>query len=300
MEKTQQDRSHFQLDFIGIGAPRTGSTWLTENLAVHPDIFIPKKELHYFNRTMLLKNNRNFNKPLEWYAAFFKTAKSHQIKGESTPRYFFDKHSAERIYRFNPDIKLLVVLRHPIERLLTLHLNLIRKGVIHRIPFENILKISAPQPLLTETLYFRALKRYFDLFPRENIKITFYEDLIKDGSSFLRDIQDFLGVNHFIPRTLTKRVNVTLNPSFLPINMLLYHIQLFFYKCNLTAEAWPVKYLASVITKPYWHFYRKTGKPYDQKPQINERFRKALINYYLRDLEQLERFLGKDLSHWKT
>ncbi|MFX0093759.1 MAG: sulfotransferase domain-containing protein, partial [Candidatus Hodarchaeota archaeon] len=197
------------------------------------------------------------------------------------------------------DIKLLVILRHPVERIFSLYLALIRRGVIHRISFENILKISILRFLLTETLYFRALKRYFDLFPRENIKIAFYEDLIKDHIVFLKEIQTFLGVKPLIPQKINKSFNLTLNPSFLPINMLLYHIQLFFYKRNLTAEAWPVKYLAPVITKPYWHFNKKVGKPYDQKPQINERFRKALINYYLRDLEQLERFLGKDLSHWK-
>ncbi|MFX0093760.1 MAG: hypothetical protein ACFFBD_18555, partial [Candidatus Hodarchaeota archaeon] len=100
MEQIQQDRSHFQLDFIGVGAERSGGPWLAENLAVHPDIFIPpKKELHYFNRNDILYSNINYDKPLEWYAAFFKTAKSHQLKGEITGRYLWDKYAAKRIYR---------------------------------------------------------------------------------------------------------------------------------------------------------------------------------------------------------
>lgn len=58
-----------------------------------------------------------------------------------------------------------------------------------------------------------------------------------------------------------------------------------------------------LVPPPFYNFYRffvtKMTKPYDEKPQINEKLRTILINYYAKDIENLEKLLGKDLHHWK-
>ena len=103
----------FKIDFIGIGAAKAGSKWLADNLRNHPQIFIPgKKELIYFNKTMLYGDNiQNFRyeKPVSWYHSFFENARPDHIKGEISPHYFTSPEAVKRIYQYNPDIKLIDV-----------------------------------------------------------------------------------------------------------------------------------------------------------------------------------------------
>ncbi|MFX0093714.1 MAG: sulfotransferase domain-containing protein [Candidatus Hodarchaeota archaeon] len=132
-----------------------------------------------------------YDRPLKWYTAFFKDAQSHQLKGEMTHSYLWDKYAAKTIYRFNPNIKILAVLRNPVDQILSRHLHFIQYGGRRQIPLEKSLDLTR----CVQLLYYNHLKRYFDLFPRENIKVAFYDDLVKDNISFLKTSQNFYMLN---------------------------------------------------------------------------------------------------------
>ncbi|MFQ5979777.1 MAG: sulfotransferase domain-containing protein [Candidatus Heimdallarchaeota archaeon] len=288
------------LDFIGIGTSRSGSTWLAEMLVLHPEVFIPrKKEIYYFNRYVRHHKNPNYSKPIEWYWSFFKEAKNYQIKGEITPAYLVDEQAPKNIYHFNPNIKIIVILRNPADRLFSVYLHLIQEGVINRISFEKFVTTPSFADVLERNFYYKYLKRYFDLFPKENIKVAFFDDLIKDKTVFLEDIQDFLGIKPFIPPSVNDRLNPAMIPKFLPINIVLYRIRAFFRKLNLTSETRLLRHFAQILAELHDYFALKMVRPFEKKPQMDEKLRKSLTNYYLNDIVKLERLSGKDLSHWK-
>src|SRR5688500_15058077 len=96
-------------DFLGIGAMKSGTTWLYHNLKLHPDIYMPSpKELHYFDK--------NFHLSLRRYAKNFRHA-SGKVRGEITPRYgVLPPSRIAYIRHVMPDVRLVFMMRNPVDR----------------------------------------------------------------------------------------------------------------------------------------------------------------------------------------
>lgn len=96
-------------DFLGIGAQKSGTTWLYKNLRCHPELFLPdEKELHYFDW--------NYERSLRWYGHQFKPG-INKIKGEITPGYsIIERERIALIHRLWPKLRLVLLLRNPIDR----------------------------------------------------------------------------------------------------------------------------------------------------------------------------------------
>jgi hypothetical protein len=99
-------------DFLCIGAQKAGTTWLMNNLARHPEIFLPANikhfDIHYFDR--------HFHQPLGWYAEFFSAA-GERYKGDSTPAYgLLPDWKIGVVRRLMPDVRILFMMRNPIDR----------------------------------------------------------------------------------------------------------------------------------------------------------------------------------------
>ncbi len=95
--------------FLIIGAMRSGTTALTRYLRVHPQVFMPrKKELHFFDL--------NFDRGLDWYAAWFADADGAQAIGEASPTYMYFESAVVRMAEVLPDARLIAILRNPVDR----------------------------------------------------------------------------------------------------------------------------------------------------------------------------------------
>ncbi|HUF37254.1 MAG TPA: sulfotransferase, partial [Anaerolineales bacterium] len=208
------------IDFLVIGAEKSGTTWLAGMLGRHPGVFIPpEKELFYFNERFFESPELpNFNaaQPLEWYLGFFAAAGPGQIKGEASPAYLWDEAAPSRIATFDPDLKLLAVLRDPAERAFSQYLYYIQRGLFVRRSFEDALE--ARPDLLTRGLYHRQLSRFLELFPPERVRIDFFDDLKADPGGFLAGVQAYLGVPAQLPGDLETPANVTGVPRFAILN----------------------------------------------------------------------------------
>ena len=149
----------FRIDFIVIGAAKAGTTWLADNLRNHPQIFLPeKKELIYFNKTMQFGRdirNYRYEKPVSWYHAFFENARPDQIKGEISPHYLTSTEAIKKIYQYNPDIKLLITLRNPVEVVYSSYYFSIQIGEIKSLPFD--VAIKKHNRILNSGFYFKYL-----------------------------------------------------------------------------------------------------------------------------------------------
>jgi len=216
MQPRQQTRnidraSKWSPSFIGIGAERSATSWCWTCLDEHPQICMSHpKEVHYFNR--------NYERGEKWYRQHFAPDSPAQICGEITPIYMDDPLACERIARDYPQAKILVILRNPFERALS-HLLLILRnemGVVDINDPDLAKKLVATDgKFLRRSLYYRGLQPYFDLFPREQLIILFYEDMKHDYKNFLHSLFVSLGVDpDFMPRAADKVINRTSNYRF--------------------------------------------------------------------------------------
>jgi Sulfotransferase domain len=195
------------VDFIYIGGPRCGSTWLSAVLDDHPQIFIPpSKEVHFFNDRMPYSFEYKYPLGLDHYRSYFTGARADQIVGDISPFYFIDPNSAWRIHQHFPESKLICFLRDPVAMLYSLYL-LLRQRERRAATFTK--EIEKNPSLIDLCRYDRLLQPFYDFFPSTQICIYLYEELFLDGARTAREIYDFLGVDSsFDPPSAKRRFNV--------------------------------------------------------------------------------------------
>lgn len=186
------------IDFIGIGAPKCGTTWLSAQLEAHPQIgFAPDKEVYYFADTILRRvagqELRCFNRGLAWYHEQFPAvAGAITCRGEFCPSYLYSEEAAGRIAAYRPDIKLLVCLRPPAEMIYSWYWYN-RNAVVSSLPtsFGEMME----HPFLRDLGCFaRHLRPYLDRFPAKNILVVQFGAILRDPDRVRRGVYDFLNV----------------------------------------------------------------------------------------------------------
>jgi len=182
-------------DFIGIGAPKAGTTWLYQALSEHPYIYLPPgKELQFFDKHYALGE--------DWYEARFKGAPEGAITGDISPEYLFAPDAAARIRAYKPDTRLIAILREPVSRLLSWRTQRLSLGEQTGSPDDWL---SDPARLEAHR-YLPALQRYYEAFPREAMLILFQEDLRAGPQAALDRVCDHIGAARFTPEALGKEV----------------------------------------------------------------------------------------------
>lgn len=189
-------------DFLIIGAPRCGTTYLSTNLASHPEIFMAVGEedygagdFHYFDPSMP-EGKVNHDKGINWYLKFFEGAKEGQLTGEKTADYITDPDAARLIFDEIGKTKILLMVRDPIKRAWS-HFCHSR----HRLPlsanFCDLLADPAPNGvnILEPGKYFQLLQAYIDLFGKDNIHIVIQDDLKNHPEETLKKACEFLCIS---------------------------------------------------------------------------------------------------------
>ncbi|MGI8432635.1 MAG: sulfotransferase domain-containing protein [Chthoniobacterales bacterium] len=187
-----------QIDFIGIGAPKCGTTWLSAQLAAHPQIgFAPDKEVYYFADTILRrlagKELHCFARGESWYHEQF-PAPTGAItsRGEFCPAYLYSEEAAARITAYRPDIKLLLCLRLPVEMIYSWYWYN-RNAVVATLPatFEEMME----NPFLRDLGCFaQHFQPWLDRFPAENILVVQFDAIRRAPDQVREQVYEFLGV----------------------------------------------------------------------------------------------------------
>jgi hypothetical protein len=188
-----------KIDFIGIGVPKCGTTWLSAQLEAHPEIgFAPAKEVYYFGdptlRRMAGKELNCFERGEAWYHEQFPPpGGSIRVRGEFCPNYLYSEEGPERIAAYRPDVKLLLCLRPPVEMIYSWYWYN-RNAVIASLPdtFEAMME----NPFLRDLgCYARYLKTYLDRFPAENFLVVQFDAIRRDPERVRERVYQFLGVS---------------------------------------------------------------------------------------------------------
>jgi len=186
-------------DYILIGVQKGGTTSAIYHFNQHPDIFMADHELHYFS-----KNKRYFKNN---YESFFQFDK--KIVGEKTPCYCYVPKAIERIYDYNPNMKLILFLREPISRAFSQY-NMVRyeKNKIDKDFFESLvgnadiqlknIKANGYFPL-QRGYYIDQIRHILKYFPRENLHITISEEMYANPLEEYNKVFNFLGCRSLEP-----------------------------------------------------------------------------------------------------
>ncbi len=170
-------------DFASIGTSKAGSTWLFNALAGHPDVYLASdKGLYYFDQ--------HFDEGPQWYLDHFRAAGDAAAVGEISHSYLSSPEAAARIAEFNPGMRLLACLREPVDRAFSDYLDLVKNGQYDG-PFSTALE-KFPR-LLDRGRYATHLQRYLDLFPREQVHVSLFDDLRADPQAYADEVFTFLG-----------------------------------------------------------------------------------------------------------
>jgi len=289
------------IDFIGIGAAKSGTTWLYDVLSLHPQVCMSsKKEINYFNKYMpadLKTPNWNYDKSIHWYHSYFGHHQVGQICGELSPSYVMNVNAVEDIYNYNPDIKLIVVLREPIERLFSLYRYRKQIGNWQYRTFDHAVE-HCPQ-FLSLSLYYEQLKIYFVRFSREQIKVLLFDDLKRNKNQFLLEVYDFLKIKPFFPEMMVQRSNVTVDVRSQKLNHLIGQMRLYIHRNNLHFILPPLRRLGVVPIAEYVRDKLNVSQRGKKAPELNKDLRNRLVPYFLKDIESLEKLIDRDLSDWK-
>jgi len=188
--------------FFHAGFPKSATTWFHRCLREHPDIYVPPADgLHYFTI--------HYEKGDDWYRQFFADFAGEKVVGDTTPSYAGFDWCRRRLAEFNPDAKILITLRNPIDRAFSHYFHMKQKrGYPAR--FEEALENKADlfQWLIAFGFYGHHLTDLFRYFPREQVHVVLYDSIVHDPQEFCRGVFEFLGVDsEFRPSCLDQQIN---------------------------------------------------------------------------------------------
>jgi len=288
-------------DFFIVGAPKAGTTSLYEYLKDVPGIFLPeRKEPKFFSRINIPEIS--FLQPVrdkQEYLNLFAKAKEEDVVGEASPSYLSDPEAPKLIHEVNPNAKIIIILRDPVERAISGYLMKKKTGMVdqsfHKELDKVISKYTGNKTSLNLNLrngfYAEEIKKYWNIFGKEQVKILIFEECFKNSKNTVQDIIDFLGINYKITNLKTK----IFNPYSVPRGQLSQK----FYK-NSKIRMTAVKVGRKLFSAKERHFIQeKILLKTEKKPEIDEKDRNSLKKLYFDDVKSVELILNKNLP-WKN
>lgn len=265
-----------KIDFIVIGASRSGTTWLHDNLINHPEIFMPKKvnEPTFFTKY--------YNKGFDYYFQLFEGLKNQKAVGEITPDYLFSKKAAIRIHNKYPKIKLIVILRNPQERLYSMYWMMHGKKINNYHNYNFNQAFTNDKETLEQGKYIKYINNYLKLFEKNQLLFLTFDELKSNPKSLLKKIYYFIKVNDsYEAPYITKKIN---RASFHGSNgksRILFFMWKIFQKFNFKKIAFKIEKMNS-----------------NRIPDMSNKDKSELIKLYKPYNQLLQKLVDYDISNW--
>ena len=283
---------------------KAATTSLYTYLKQHPDVFMTAiKEPMFFNNFQKTNNfklqGRKTRKitTFEQYNALFKGVKNEKAIGEASPAYISNKDCPALINEHLPDTKIIAILRQPVARAYSNFLHARRADREGIADFETAFnkekerKAKNWSPLYYykgKGYYADQLESYYNLFPKENIKVLLFEEIVKNPIETSQEIFEFLNIDSsFVPDT-SKKANVSGTPKGM-FGWLIMKLRYYSLIPNIQFS----KYLPQFIIQLLFKSAYKKAIPLN--PEVKTRL---THKFYKEDILKLEKLIGKDLQHW--
>lgn len=273
-------------NFIIIGAMKSGTTSLHDYLSRHPDIFMSvPKETDFFT------GKEPWEKGIEGYKACFAGYAGQKAVGEASPNYAkmpFFEGVPERIYSVLGPVKLIYVVRDPVERLVTHYVHALSSGHETR-PFAKVLKNIETTPYSWTSRYYAQLEKYLEFFPKECLLIVDQHALKNERKETLRRIFRFLEVEpDFYCPEFEKNIGES---KYYGRKTFLGNV---FQKPS--RELWGAYHPQE--PKPSW-FQKMMVSPIG-RPELSARERQKLNSLFSDEMRKLRDFSGMAFSSWSV
>lgn len=190
------------VDFLGIGVQKAGTTWIHRMLGSHPEVFLAQgedKDLRFFSSF--------YDFGYQWYEDYFQDSGVAKKRGEFSTTYFYCGDAPERVHRYNRDMRLILSLRNPVDRVISNHRHEIRIGHLTGDPSLER-GIENNPSYVGQSLYFTQLSKWLEYFPLENIHVVVFEELFSNPVDSIQRIFEFLDLStDFLPPGMEEKVN---------------------------------------------------------------------------------------------
>lgn len=301
-------------NFLVLGAAKAGTTSLYNYLKQHPQIYLSShREPNFWGfegescnsggladeqgskRYQFLRKISITNRQL--YEAQFDGVVKEKAIGEISPLYLYNPRAARRIHQYKPNIKLITILRNPVERAYSHFVYYLTRG---QEPIPDFYQAIKQEEVEVKNIwyghrhyirlgfYYSQLEPYFQLFPPDSIKIYLYEEFAQNPTAMLQDLCQFLEIE----QQFELDTSVKYNQSLVPKNKMLH---------NLLTHQSPVKNFLKKLLPPQM---TQVVQNFNQqnlvkvKPFCSPEARNYLISIYEEDILQLQDLIERDLSDW--
>lgn len=216
---TKSRKNNGRVGFFIVGEPKSGTTALAHFLGQHPDVSMPShKEPHFFCTDSIRESDKFHGKQLyfhvrdqDQYHDLF--PRDNRLKGDASTGYLYSKKAAENIHKYNPQAKIIVMLRNPVDFLHSLHMQYVNEATENIEDFEQALtaekkrkkdwsetsrNVRCPSYLYysERVKYTEQIKRYLRLFKKDRVLVLTHEEFKKNNDETYERVLQFLELNN--------------------------------------------------------------------------------------------------------
>jgi hypothetical protein len=298
-------------NFFIVGAPKSGTTSLYYYLSKHPDVLMSKIKEPCFLAPDFY--SPRYPKSEDEYLDYFEGFEGQSRIGEATSTYLYSRQAAQRIYSFSPNCKIIMMLRNPVDMVLSLHAQRLKEGDETIYDIEKAFDAEAdrrkgkfipasfnyPKEYLLYRdygKYAEQIKRYISIFGEEKIHVVLFDDFIRSTKKEYIKVCKFLNIKEH-----ELRLYVAKNTAKIPRSVFLHRVYRLINPYVDKAIELLKPTIPEHIGRYLWQLYnlpkQKNLKP--GRPLIKQSTKRNLIKFFERDISELESLIDRDLSSWK-
>lgn len=293
--------------FFIVGAPKCGTTALSEYLRAHPQIFISDPKEPFFFCTDFPEERRHFKSVDEYEALFSDVSENVVAVGEASTWYLASSVAVRELVSYQPDAKIIIMLRNPVDMAFSLHSQNIVVQDEDCLDFERAwmlrderrcgreLPATCGNPKFLQygdiCSLGQQLERVMKIVPKRNMLCIVYDDFSSDTRGIYKNVLDFLGVEDD-GRTDFARINASRGYKLSLVHKVMFSSSV--YSRLQKAKSWLgiKRGLGIYSTVENFNIIERERKP------MSEDLAFELKQYFREDVKLLSSLLGRDLTHW--
>lgn len=272
------------VDFMMIGAQKCGTTGLAAQLAAHPSVcFSRVKEPGFFNEVT------NWRDRLADYHQLFSPVAG-QICGEASTMYTFLPQwpdTCSRLYAYNPNLKLIYIMRDPVERIISHYTHNLVRGIVKEPPEQVVFDDPS---YINRSRYGVQIRPYLERFGQENILLLIFEEYVKMPETTLRKVSRFLDIDP----TQFKKPAASEKHQSIGRDYIKYEAARRFVSSETFQSVREL--IPMAIRQP---IRKRISNQISQKPEFSSELRKLLWRFVQDDVNSIEQTLGYSIEAWK-
>jgi|GEM_PF-356776 len=270
------------VNFMIVGAQKCGTTTLTEMLRGHPSLVCCDVK-----EPMFFCSSKNWQDEISDYHSLYKWKEGALHFEASTSYTFFPYQENKNVWKilhaYNPNLKIIYIVRNPIDRIISGYMHAYEQGYID----DEIEKAVVENPFfLNLSQYATQIKPFLDLFGDDQVLILFFEDLIKDPTIIINQISSFLNIpsNEFGD---IKNFHSNKSVGGFKIHHQFSNPGLF------------LRIVRRLLPSLWDYLTDNSARAFTEKPKLTRQYQEIILHFLRHEIVELEEMTGRDLSSWR-